>query len=116
MHVSHMGKTSAKCEARVRALDRFLIVKQHPGRACDAGDHARERTNPFEGLTSRTGHLGWFLPTLRRISGGLAPFGCPVRLTPSGLGSLKAVTEWVGTRVRDNRSQTAVTRYPYLIQ
>jgi hypothetical protein len=40
------------------------------------------------------------------------PLGAPSGLSPSGLGSLKAVTEWVGSRVRDNRSRTAMTSYP----
>jgi hypothetical protein len=40
------------------------------------------------------------------------PWGAPIGLTPSGLGSLKAVTVRVGSRVRNNLLRMAVTHYP----
>jgi len=47
-----------------------------------------ERTMPVEGFTSRAETLfGIFEPTLSEFQVALAPFGCPVRLMPSGLGA-----------------------------
>ncbi len=56
--------------------------------------------------------LGFCADSERDLRWLWLPLGAPSGLSPSGLGSLKAVTEWVGSRVRDNRSQTAVTSYP----
>lgn len=68
---------------------------------------------PVEGFTSRADHFWVFEPILSGAQVAVAPFGCPVRLVPSGLESLKAVTERVGSsRVRDNLSRAAVTNYP----
>jgi len=75
------------CEARAKALDRFLVVKQRPGRASGAGDHARERTMPIEGFTSRSGHSWVFFRRTLRVQVAMAPLRCPDRLMPSGLGS-----------------------------
>src|SRR5262245_46871945 len=85
--VAQRGITVRDCDTRVRALDdQHLVVKQRPGRTCGAGE----------------GHcLGWFLPTLREISGGW-PLECPVRLAPSGQGALKAVTDRARYGSRDN--------------
>lgn len=56
--------------------------------------------------------LGFCADSERDLRWLWLPLGAPSGLSPSGLGSLKAVTEWVGSRVRDNRSRTAVTSYP----
>jgi hypothetical protein len=37
----------------------------------------RNAHEPIEGLTSRTDTVWVVSPSLREISGGLAPFGCP---------------------------------------
>jgi hypothetical protein len=43
---------------------------------------------PVEGFTSRAETLfGILEPTLSEFQVALAPFGCPVRLMPSGLGA-----------------------------
>ena len=59
--------------------------------------------------------LGFCADSERDLRWLWLPLGAPSGLSPSGLGSLKAVTEWVGSRVRDNLynlSRTAVTSYP----
>lgn len=47
-----------QCEVRCKgeSLDQIHVVKQRPGRTSGAGVHARERTKPIEGITSRPGH------------------------------------------------------------
>jgi len=61
------------------------VVKQRPGRTSGAGVHARERTNPVEGVTSRTEHcLGGFCRLWERSQVAKAPVGAPSGLRLRG--------------------------------
>ena len=85
IQASRMENTSACVRRQGESPGNHHVVKQRPGRTSGAGVHARERTNPVEGFTSRTEHcFGWFSPTLREISGGLAPVGAPSGLRLRG--------------------------------
>src|SRR5262245_14650370 len=100
-----------RCEGE--SPDRFLVVKQRPVRACGTGDHTHARTNPDRGLHLADGTLFWvvFADSERDLR-WLGSRGCPVRLAPSGQGALKAVTDRVRSRIRDNFSRRVATSYP----
>ena len=89
------------------------VVKQPPGRTNGARDPTRERKSPVEGFTSRARHCpGGFSPTSEWVLRWPGSRGCPVRLSPSGQGALKAVTDWVRFRNRDDISRRATTSSP----
>ena len=71
----------------------------------------RNAHESIEGSTSRADTVWVVFADSERDLEWLGSLSVPVRLTPSGLGSLKAVTEWVGSRGRDNVSRLAVTNY-----
>ena len=72
----------------------------------------RKAHESIEGLTSRADTVWVVFADSEKDLRWLGSLWVPVRLAPSGLGSLKAVTEWVGSRNRDNVSRLAVTNYP----
>lgn len=139
MRAAHLRNSERKCEVRVRALI-ILVVKQHLHRACGAEIHthsAYESTSrahpaaracalavcPALGLAAQRvrrirrtladGTLFWVVLTdSEKDLRWLGSRGCPVRLAPSGLRALKAVTDRVRSRSRDNVSRRAVTSYP----
>jgi hypothetical protein len=91
----------------------FKLLNSVLSERAEQGIQARKRTNPIEGFTSRRDTVGVVFAYSERNLRWLGSLWVPLpawRLR--GLGSLKAVTEWVASRVRDNRSQTAVTNYP----
>ena len=99
--VPRAEELDAQCEIRVRALINSMIVKQRPGRTSGAGVHTHARTNPYRGLYLADGTLFWvvFADAERDLRWLGSPFGCPVRLAPSGQRALKAVTDRVRSRV-----------------
>jgi hypothetical protein len=50
------GEHQRVCATPGESPGNHRVVKQRPGRARGTGVHARERTNPVEGFTSRTEH------------------------------------------------------------
>jgi hypothetical protein len=96
------GITGAQCDARVRTLDQFHVVKQRPGRTSGTGVHARTHATGRGHYLAAETLWGWFLPGLRRISAGLGSLRCSSGFAPFEQRALKAVTYDVGYQDRDN--------------
>jgi hypothetical protein len=112
MRAARLANAARKCDARVRALDQFLVVKQRPGRTSGAGDLSARAHGSCRGLHLAAETLsGWFFADSERDLRWLGSRGCPVRLAPAGQGALEAVTDWVRSRSRDGISRRA-TSYP----
>jgi hypothetical protein len=109
MRVSRLADAGARVRFKGESLDQIQIVKQRPGR--HRIQSGRRRGPSAKAHEADRGHylaaetlFGWFSPSPREISGGLAPFVCPVRLAPSGQRALKAVIYRVASGSRDGSS------------
>jgi len=93
--------------------DRFLIVKQRSWpNVRRRGPYAWRVRIRTRALPRGRNTVWGDLRRLREDLEWLGSRGCPVRLAPSGQGTLKAVTDRVGSDSRDNISRPAATRYP----
>src|SRR5262245_22382506 len=92
--------------------DQFLIVKQRPGRTCGAGVHTQCAYESERGLHLADGTLFWvvFAVSERDLRRLRLPW-VPRPACAFGAKSLKAVTDRVRSRSRDNFSRRAVTSY-----
>jgi hypothetical protein len=93
------GITGAQCDARVRTLDQFHVVKQRPGRTSGTGVHARTHATGRGHYLAAETLWGWFLPGLRRISAGLGSLRCSSGLRLSSKEPYRRLPTTLGTRI-----------------
>jgi hypothetical protein len=106
------GESNARCDARVRALQHSWLSNSVLSERAAQGPKAKRVRVRIEGFTSRTEHwFGWFSPPAEGSQVAWLPW-VPRPASAFGAKSLKAVTDRVRSRSRDNVSRRAVTSYP----